>query len=203
MVRMQQLYAAVDQLHQRTPAVIPTALAKSTGASVTILDSPNERRSAAVALEEAQTSVGITQVYKSKRAVSYCMLGVKLHQPAAYRISPLRNRTTFCSVTQRRPHTLNIFYYPHGALHVRMPECSSGLVPYALRDHCAEVNLVTSVVATKKGSCINPTATALSTGTDMDRKVLGTINTSDAYLHLLPGTPHDVRLSPRGNVCNE
>lgn len=53
-------------------------------------------------------------------------------------------------------------------------------MPHTLRGHCADVNLVASVFANKKGYCIIPTSTVLSTGTDMYCKVLGTINTSDA-----------------------
>lgn len=74
------------------------------------------------------------------------------------------------------------------------PECNSGLISHALRNHCADVNLVISVFTERKRWIVIPTSTALSTGTDMDDKVLGTIDTCSTYLHLLPGTLHQVRL---------
>lgn len=68
-----------------------------------------------------------------------------------------------------------MLYYPEGALDVCTPECSSGCVTHALRDHCTDMNLIASVFTAKKGWCMIPTFAALSTGMDMDRKVLGTI----------------------------
>lgn len=82
-----------------------------------------------------------------------------------------------------------MFYYPQGAVDVRTPECSSGSIPYALRDHCADVNLVTQSFAERKGWRIIPTNTALSTG-----MVIGLIDPQDAFVHILPGTQHEVRL---------
>lgn len=56
------------------------------------------------------------------------------------------------------------------------------------------MNLVTSVFTAKNGWHIIPTFTALSTGTDMDGKVLGTVDTADVYVHLLPEALHEVCL---------
>lgn len=53
---------------------------------------------------------------------------------------------------------------------------------------------MTQEFAERKGWRIIPTGTSLSTGTDMDRRVLGMVDTSGAYLHLLPRTEHEVRL---------
>lgn len=57
-----------------------------------------------------------------------------------------------------------------------------------------DMNLVTSAFTDKKGWRIISTSTALATGTNMDCKVLGTIDTTDAYIEILPGTPHEVCL---------
>lgn len=88
----------------------------------------------------------------------------------------------------------HMFYYPQGSLDICTPDCSSGSVKYTLRDHCADFNLVTQELAERKGWRIIPTGTALSTGTEVDSKVLGTVDTLGAFLHLLPGTEHEVRL---------
>lgn len=87
-----------------------------------------------------------------------------------------------------------MFYYPEAAVDIRTPDCSSGSIRYALRDRCADVNLVTQESAEGKGRCIVDTGTSLSIGTDMDSKVLGIVDTTGAYLHFLPGTEHEGRL---------
>lgn len=85
-------------------------------------------------------------------------------------------------------------YYLQGAIVIPTPDCSSGSVKYALKDHCVDVNLVTQAFAERKGWRIVATGTSLSTGTYVDRKVLCTVDTTGAYLHLLPGTEHEVLL---------
>lgn len=77
---------------------------------------------------------------------------------------------------------------------VHTPECIRSSVPHALRDHCDDVNLVTQAITEGNRLCIIPTATALPSGTDTGRKVLGTVDTEDAHLYLLPGTPHGMTL---------
>lgn len=54
--------------------------------------------------------------------------------------------------------------------------------------------MVTQEFAECKGSYIVATGNSLSTGMDMDCKVLDAVESTGAYLHLLPGTEHEVHL---------
>lgn len=87
--------------------------------------------------------------------------------------------TRSCGVLQRPQH---MFYYPQRAVNVHTSECSSGSVPQALHDHCANVNLASQAFAEWKSWRIIPTSASLSTGTDVGRKVLGTVDTEGAVL---------------------
>ena len=111
-----------------------------------------------------------TQRHTSKRGVLYEVRGEV----------PLNGRGIQDIPSEERRHLLfrnpeaaayfkdaqHMFYYPQGAIDVRTPECSSGMVPHALRDHCADVNLVTQSFAERKGWRFQPTSTSLSMGTD-------------------------------------
>lgn len=72
-------------------------------------------------------------------------------------------------------------YYSQGVVDVRTLEYSSGSIPHTLHIHCVDVNLVTQAFTERKGWCPHRD-TVLSTGTNMEHKVLpvsGTVDTAD------------------------
>jgi len=209
--RMQQLLAYQQQLIQALASA-----EKQTGIpAAAATPSPDAARSSAahkVWVSEAVAAASSSQEnrpaacgtgpgprrFTSKRGVEYDVQGGR--QAGIRSVQEIPNEELshllfrFPEVATYFKEAQHMFYFPQGAVDVRTPECSSGMIKHALRDHCADVNLVTAAFAERKGWRVVPTTTSLSTGTDSERKVLETVDTQDAFFHLLPGTPHEMRL---------
>lgn len=80
----------------------------------------------------------------------------------------------------------HMFYYAQGAVDIRTLECRSRSILHA---HFADVHLVSQAFTKRKGWCIISAKTSLSTGTDVGRKVLGTLCTGSGHTGCLPSHP--------------
>ncbi|GIL73374.1 hypothetical protein Vretifemale_3417, partial [Volvox reticuliferus] len=84
-----------------------------------------------------------------------------------------------------------MFYYPEAAMQVGATAAPQ--LRY-LRDHCADVNLITRRAAALLGLPIRRTSTGLNTSADQDAEVIGEVETQGIRVIILPGTAHEVQL---------
>ncbi|GIM02255.1 hypothetical protein Vretimale_7167 [Volvox reticuliferus] len=88
-------------------------------------------------------------------------------------------------------HKQLMFYYPEGG--IQIGATAAPQLRY-LRDHCADVNLITRRAAAMLGLPIRRTSTSLNTSADQDAEVIGEIEIQGLKVTVLPGTVHEVRL---------
>ncbi|GIM09374.1 hypothetical protein Vretimale_13181, partial [Volvox reticuliferus] len=84
-----------------------------------------------------------------------------------------------------------MFYYPEAAM--QLGATAAPQLRY-LRDHCADVNLITRRAAALLGLPIRRTSTGLNTSADHDAEVIGEVETQGIRVIILPGTAHEVQL---------
>ncbi|GIL70224.1 hypothetical protein Vretifemale_1071, partial [Volvox reticuliferus] len=84
-----------------------------------------------------------------------------------------------------------MFYYPEAAM--QLGATAAPQLRY-LRDHCADVNLITRRAAALLGLPIRRTSTGLNTSADQDAEVIGEVETQGIRVIILPGTAHEVQL---------
>lgn len=159
MFRMQHLYTAATQPNHRPSAALPAAslLTGIKATSITTTDAPpavtKERRTAAAALAELQPQRACQNCTRLSAGSHTACSAQVMSPPEVSKISLPGNLIFYCSVSLRQRCALRTpspcFITLKGLLDVGTSECSSGLM--ALRDHCTDVNLVTSAFAAKKG----------------------------------------------------
>ncbi|GIL76262.1 hypothetical protein Vretifemale_5715, partial [Volvox reticuliferus] len=70
----------------------------------------------------------------------------------------------------------------------------NGTTFMVLRDHCADVNLISEAAARKRSFKIKPSECSLTTGNQQKTNALGELDTEGLYITLLAGTRHETRL---------
>ncbi|PNH08950.1 hypothetical protein TSOC_004454 [Tetrabaena socialis] len=83
-----------------------------------------------------------------------------------------------------------MFYYPSGGIVLKGHHGKLA----ALRDQCANTNLMTASAARRLGLTVIKTSTRLTSSSQPDSGVLGELDTQGIKVTLLPGTPHAVDL---------
>ncbi|PNH10576.1 Retrovirus-related Pol polyprotein from transposon [Tetrabaena socialis] len=83
-----------------------------------------------------------------------------------------------------------MFYYPSGGIALKGHHGKLA----ALRDQCANTNLMTASAARRLGFTVIKTSTRLTSSSQPDSGVLGEVDTLGIKVTLLPGTPHAVDL---------